>query len=182
MTTTNIEGLKAAFAQQFINREHVPFLKTGNPAHAWAAYRIARAFGVPTPEWVLVYFDGCAAKLADATNDELTAEAIGFDQKGGGASKVAQARTNTRNFDILARFIDMKYRQTSSELKSELKTAGFSPKRIEELLEDVIDEQGGDTALYAQLGEEFGLAGTTVGDIIREFIPTLRELLRTTKA
>ena len=41
-----------------------------NPLHAWMAYRLSRLSRVPTPEWVLEYFDRCAAGFDRARHEE----------------------------------------------------------------------------------------------------------------
>lgn len=75
------------------------FFAERNPLYAWDAYRIARQAKVTVPEWVAVYFDRCAGKLAADADPQV---ALGLGTKGG-HSKAAQKRSRSRDIGIFAR-------------------------------------------------------------------------------
>ncbi len=165
----------AAIAEHFIGREHVPYLKTGNPIHAWRAYRVARALGVCQPTWVLDYFDRCADKVVDATDNAQIASALGLAQRKGGVSKPRQAKTNIRNFDIVSLFLSLKERPTSNDIRASAAKAPHAVRAaLEPLLADVINVRENDTGLMQQVAEEYGLSAMTVRGIIYDLISSTR--------
>jgi hypothetical protein len=67
------------------------FEATGNPIHAWEAYRLARKTRVPVPELVLEYFGRVAARVSSLARDHVprkngvakaVASAVGLDCRG----------------------------------------------------------------------------------------------------
>jgi hypothetical protein len=75
------------------------FIEDRNPLYAWDAYQIARQAKVPVPDWVAVYLDACAQKLAAAIEPHV---ALGLSTKGG-HSKVAQKRSRDRDVGVFSR-------------------------------------------------------------------------------
>lgn len=55
--------MRAVVARKQLELSENIFEVFKNPMHAWHAYREARRAGVSVPEWVLTYFDDCAAGL-----------------------------------------------------------------------------------------------------------------------
>lgn len=58
---------------EFFTRRQL-FERTGNPLHAWAAYRVARDHRRPVPDWALEYLDGAADRLLETERDPLSGE------------------------------------------------------------------------------------------------------------
>ena len=91
-------------AAVFAKREEL-FRRSGNPVHAWHAYRVARHVAVSPPSWVLDCFDKVAEVLTATggpRSPQAIAKAVGLKTKGG-PSKVQQALTDERDLDIVLR-------------------------------------------------------------------------------
>lgn len=84
---------------ELVEVERRCFKETGNPMHAWAAFRLARVVGSPIPDWVLKYLDQCSRELlslsshssAQGTGKDLgpaIAKTFGLASKGRGSPLV----------------------------------------------------------------------------------------------
>ena len=60
---TNFVSPGSGMVGRWIERLRRVYERDKNPLAAWAAYREARNFYVPVPEWALEYFDACAQNL-----------------------------------------------------------------------------------------------------------------------
>lgn len=174
-----INTLTAHIGNDLIGKAEVLYLKTGNPIHVWRAYRIARMCGLPVPSGILAYFDECAEKAVTAKNNKEIADAFGLAQHGGGASKVTQAETDTRDFEIVARFFYLKERPTFATMAAGV-TAGIKEhgdKRwvpLQQALRDAIDVRDSDTGIMQQVAEEYGMDPSSVRDIIYTLVPSTK--------
>lgn len=78
----------ATWRKHFLDRQHAEYLRTGNAIYAWRAFQIARSKNekgirstTQVPEWVLDYFDRCAAALPQADSPKKVAQALGLSEK-----------------------------------------------------------------------------------------------------
>ena len=53
----------ASVAEQQLEMIHKYYEFENNPIWAWLAYQRARTWGIPIPEWVLIYLDDASQKL-----------------------------------------------------------------------------------------------------------------------
>lgn len=78
--------IAAELDQLLIEDLHEAYTRTGNGAHAWTAWSIAREHEIDPPEWVLEFIDQCAKSLAQADSTAAAATAVGFLHHKGGDS------------------------------------------------------------------------------------------------
>lgn len=141
----------AAWAEYFLAPLEGLFNMTGNPIHAWTAYRLARQRRFPVPGWVYLYLDGCASQLLkpDGTQSpESVTRALRLDTRKGGSSAARRARTERRNLAIVNHVLLMQ--------KGKLAVPGVPPGTSRKVLNDII---------FAEVGSQFHLSTTTVKNI-----------------
>ena len=112
----------ASVAEQQLEMIHKYYEFENNPIWAWLAYQRARTWGIPIPEWVLIYLDDASQKLWGAHSRSVR-EALGFAYKGRG-KRYGQYLRTIRDHN-LAVAVDQQIRQNIKKIRQEQLVAAY---------------------------------------------------------
>jgi|APHig6443718053_1056840.scaffolds.fasta_scaffold93039_1 hypothetical protein len=118
------------------------FFSTNNPCFVWEAYKWCRSWGLPNPEWVFEYFDGCANKLADSAVSSLQMKGksikrnalndiFGFKSSGQGSYIARKARSIVKDKAIAGMGLRIEGSCTKTKLRGQ--------SELESIIQDVAD-------------------------------------------
>lgn len=143
--------ITAMFYRQMADPLHALYRHTKNAIHVWSAYRLARTWRMPIPDWVLDYLDACAVAVTTTpTSAKTMADAIGLGTRlGSGVTR--QAATDRRHLEMVERIIQLRQRPSRRDLET--------LKRRYHVTEQIVDP--GDRTLLdilTQVADEFGLS------------------------
>ncbi len=147
----DIDRFKAMMIAPLMDGKQALYLQSGNPIHAWSAYHAARTAGIAIPAWVLDCFDVWAAVLTATTYTKAKdiAHALKISNKNGSRLAVQQAKTATRDLEILDDIQHLEARPTRSELKAMRKAHGLTgdivdpgDRNITEIMDQVAGQHG----------------------------------------
>ena len=115
-------GDVASIAEQEFETYRKLYEFENNPLWAWIVYRRARTWGVPIPEWVLIYLDDVSQKLWGKHSASVR-EALGFAYKGRG-TRYNQYLRAFRDIK-LAIAVDQQIRKNLNEIGEEQLVAAY---------------------------------------------------------
>ena len=118
----------ASAAEQQLETFRKLYEGENNPLWAWLAYNMARTWGVPLPEWVLIYLDDVSHKLWGKHSGSVRA-ALGFVYRGRG-TRYSQYLFTHRDIK-LAIAVDKQIRDNINEIGEEQRVAAYESVSIE---------------------------------------------------
>lgn len=141
-------------AEYLIAQQHADYVRTGNPVYAWRAFQIARSKNEKgtrstkqVPEWVLDYFDRCAAGLPKADSPKKVAQALGLNEKV--KQQRRKVRFHARNQRIVEWILDAREKGDRSDM--EVFDAAEEKFGIKRVIDIFYKERGDDERLIAKL-------------------------------
>ncbi len=140
---SEILGDVASVAEQEFEAYRKLYEFENNPLWAWLVYQRARTWGVPIPEWVLIYLDDVSQKLWGKHSGSVR-EALGFAYKGRGKRYDQYLRTIRDH--RLAIVVDQQIRKNIKEIGQEQIVAAY---------ESVAEEYGENFSTVRRAYEKF---------------------------